>query len=54
MKDKEIVSKGPKKRDPACLQVKAGTFSCDVGLVGKFSVILRPGDVHSHYKRVIA
>jgi hypothetical protein len=71
MKDKETVSKGPKKRDPTCLQVlddiviptgtilrqdpgKPDVFSCDVGLVGKLSVTLKPGDIHSRYKRVIA
>lgn len=33
---------------------KPDVFKCPVGLVGELAVTMKAGDVHSHYKRVIA
>lgn len=67
--DKKIRKGLPARRDVACYQViqditiPAGTllrdvgggkFSTPVGLIGDFSIAPKPGDVLSHFKRVVA
>jgi hypothetical protein len=70
MKDKDIISKGPKKHNPTCYQVQrdivipAGTilrsykdhvYEAQVGPCGKFSINAEhDADVTDNFKKVIA